>query len=179
MPSNCIIPGCDSVSMSRGWCGMHYARWRRKGDPLVVVERWTLSPAERLLAKVEKTDGCWLWRGAKYVSGYGIIWHSELRTPTGAHRYAYELWVGPIPAGLEVDHICRQRLCVNPEHLRLLTPSENASRWAREKTHCPAGHPLSSDNTYLTPTRSGYAGRKCATCVRERQRVRREQAHKD
>lgn len=77
---------------------------------------------ERFWAKVEKTDTCWNWT-ASTVAGYGQLKIDG--RPIRAHRISYELMVGPIPAGMFVDHRCHQRACVNPEHLRLATPKQN------------------------------------------------------
>jgi hypothetical protein len=123
---------------------------------------------------VEKTDGgCWLWRGAINPKGYG-----KWPRPDGsrlAHRRVYELVVGPIPAGLQLDHLCRVRACVNPAHLEPVTNRENARRgegWAglnAQKTHCPQGHPYAGENLYVNPG----GGRRCRECDRvKRQRYR-------
>lgn len=106
------------------------------------VSRYADSVEERFLAKVEKTPDCWLWRGNAATVGYGQVRIKGRRLYT--HRVAYELWVGPIPAGFEVDHLCDVRLCVNPAHLEAVSKSENIRRiakrgrhWQVGKTHCP------------------------------------------
>lgn len=92
---------------------------------------WGLTPEQRFWAKVNKTETCWLWTAACHkVGSYGDFWDGTKR-PNGtnrivrAHRFAYELLVGPIPAGTEIDHICHVRRCVNPDHLRVTTHVEN------------------------------------------------------
>lgn len=122
--------------------------------------------ALRFWAKVEKTPTCWLWIGAKHASGYGSLWREG--TYHGAHRVAYELFRGPIPVGLELDHLCRVRSCVNPEHLEIVTRRENMLRGPTlqaanaAKTVCCHGHPFTADNTRV------YKGmRVCLSCRRE------------
>ncbi len=86
--------------------------------------RLLLSPAERFVSKVERGDGCWIWRGAHVSDGYGHFRVGPARV-VRAHRFAYELWVGEIPEGLMVIHSCDVRDCVNPEHLRVGTNQDN------------------------------------------------------
>jgi hypothetical protein len=119
---------------------------------------------QRFWAKVEKTDDCWLWRGS-CRNGYGSIWvDGRLRS---AHRVSYQERHGPIPEGLELDHTCRNKSCVNPDHLEPVTHQENMLRGPRErygvqqnKTHCRNGHELTPENTYLWLGRR----RNCRTC---------------
>src|SRR3974390_3113329 len=106
---------------------------RKPGPPLI----------DRLLDKVEIRDTghetpCWLFQGAKSVGGYGRIQLTCSRTLALAHRVAYELFVGPIPDGLEIDHLCRNPACVNPTHLEPVTEKVNAESGERATpTHCP------------------------------------------
>lgn len=122
--------------------------------------------AGRFWAKVTKTETCWLWTAYKSNGGYGRIKISGRMVP--AHRVAYELLVGPIPAGLEIDHLCRVRNCVNPDHLEPVTRAVNTLRGTSPsaqhavKTHCDNGHPFDAANTYLRPT----GGRACRACGR-------------
>ncbi len=103
--------------------------------------------------KVIKTETCWIWVGYIDKIGYGVFGVNP-KSIGRAHRYSYELLVGPIPEGLEIDHVCSNRKCVNPAHLEPVTHIVNVRRskrigWnMREKTHCPKGHPLSGDNVY-------------------------------
>ena len=123
-----------------------------------------------LLARVErrikKTEACWEWTGAR-ATGYGQVWF-EGRVQQ-AHRIVYEALIGPIPEGFELDHLCRNRCCVNPAHLEPVTSRENTMRGVgptainAAKTHCKRGHPLSPGNVY---TRPGTNGRECLTCKR-------------
>lgn len=125
----CSIDDCERPLNVRatGYCRMHQSRYVRHGDPLFVKEIHGDLEA-RLWSKVDKTGpgGCWLWIGTINGAGYGTF---RLNGETiGAHRAVYEHVVGPIPAGLHIDHLCRVRNCVNPEHLEPVTPSENIRR---------------------------------------------------
>ncbi len=120
--------------------------------------------------------GCWEWL-AHRVGGYGhISWRGKDRP---AHRVGYELLVGPVPDGKQLDHLCRNRGCVNPAHLEPVSQAENMARgvcWDRNrrKTHCPAGHPYDAQNTLTRPGPHGLT-RRCAACHRDRERERRRQ----
>jgi len=123
-------------------------------------EKWTPEP----------NTGCWLWLGALDTPGYGQV--RQRGKMLMAHRVAYERWVGEVPAGLHVDHLCRQRCCVNPEHLEPVTNAENLRRGIshnRARTHCRAGHEFDEKNTYATPD----GRRECRSCHRDRDRRRR------
>ncbi len=125
---------------------------------------------ERFWINVVKTETCWLWIGRKNWRGYGEI--SIKNQFKKAHRFAYEFFIGPIPEGLEIDHLCRVRDCVNPEHLEAVTHRENVMRGnspsanAASKTHCPQGHPYDEANTLIG--RNGW--RYCRECRRNRKR---------
>lgn len=111
---------------------------------------------ERLLAKVEKAPGpgCWIWVAAIDQNGYGRI--GFLGKNRQAHRLSYELFIGEIPKGLELDHLCRVRRCVNPKHLEPVTRRENIRRgdryamgsFHRKTVACPKGHPYGTDGFY-------------------------------
>ncbi len=126
---------------------------------------------KRFWAKVQKTHTCWPWEGAKDRSGYGVFHIGSRKDGTRcnviAHRWVWEQEHGPIPSGLQIDHLCRNRACQNTAHMELVTSAENTRRgeWAN-KTHCPQGHPYSGDNLYIDP--KGW--RHCRTCRKERMR---------
>lgn len=96
-----------------------------------------------------------------------------------AHRYVYELEVGPIPEGLEIDHLCRVRNCVNPAHLEAVTHAENIRRgtqgeWSKAKTHCPSDHPYNAANTVLN-SRGTRVCRICRSATMRRYRLRHQE----
>lgn len=128
---------------------------------------------ERFWRNVRHAEGgCWKWVGGTDRLGYGRA-HVGGGKYQSAHRRAYESFVGPIPDGLVIDHLCRVRNCVNPEHLEVVTQRENVLRGsgvaaqAAAKTHCVNGHPFAGLN--LTVTTDGR--RVCRTCARERDRA--------
>lgn len=117
--------------------------------------------------------GCWTWQGTINHAGYGTFKMKGKRHL--AHRLLYELEVGPIPEGLEIDHLCFTRCCCNPAHLEPVTHAENVRRmWAapwtdpnkaqREKTHCKNGHPRTPENTYI---QNAAGHKRCVICARE------------
>lgn len=112
--------------------------------------------------------GCWEWLGARDQKGYGGV--SVGRKRLKAHRYIYEMLKGFIPKGLELDHTCRNRACVNPEHLEPVTHKENMIRAIpfRIKTHCKHGHEFTEENTY-----THYGRRQCRICNANRTRKHR------
>lgn len=129
--------------------------------------------AERFWPKVDKSGECWLWMPALRPDGYGYF-HLDGRMQL-AHRVSYALSVGPIPEGLQIDHLCRVRACVRPDHLEAVTQAENIRRGvggevnaARQqaKTHCPSGHEYDEENIY-NHEGTGRPNRACKECRRE------------
>ena len=106
-------------------------------------------------------SGCWMWLGNRVRNGYGRFRHSY------AHRIAFEQWRGPIPASREIDHLCRNKGCVNPDHLDLVTRSENNRRGLlgvlRQQTHCKMGHHFDAANTHI----DSKGHRTCRACHNE------------
>lgn len=133
-----------------------------------------MTPLKERIARNTTIDvrGCWLWLRAVNHAGYGLIKVGSrtlgTRRMRKAHQVSYEEHVGPIPSGLELDHICRVRCCANPAHLEPVTGAENTRRARVLVTHCPSGHEYNEANTRLYGRR-----RHCRTCARERQRIRR------
>lgn len=167
----CLVERCDRRAQKRGMCHRHYEFWRRHGE--VPTLRDDLG---RFLALTDKTPECWNWKGAT-LRGYGRFRYFGHYIQ--AHRAAWLLLVGPIPESLELDHLCRNRSCVNPSHLEPVTGRENKLRGdtvnARNahKSECLRGHPLSGENLYVGPD----GKRQCRMCGRER--VKRWRAKRD
>jgi hypothetical protein len=176
----CNVDDCEAPAEKRGFCDLHYTRWRRHGDPLIVLRRHRAEPKpepkpkptfeQRFWARVAKgaPGECWEWTGAHADTGYAQV-RANGRTAY-AHRISYEMHKGPIPDGLHIDHLCRNRGCVNPAHMEAVTKKENDRRgmsplgFNYRKTHCIRGHEFDSVNTYITSR--GF--RMCKACNRLR-----------
>lgn len=133
-------------------------------------------------------DGCVVWIGRLDRYGYGAFRVSQGGTcrEIGAHRAAWLALRGDIPDGLVIDHLCRNRACVNLDHLELVTGAENTRRSPlvgraagdaqSGKTECVNGHPFTEENTHLYVSRDGYAHRICIACRRQRAREHKQRA---
>ena len=126
---------------------------------------------QRLADKFTVGEGCWEWTGAKNPSGYGQLGPTHTGAPyhLAAHRVMYELFVGPISTGLEIDHLCGNRGCVRPSHLEPVRHQENLRRAANRITHCPQGHEITERNIGI----NNRGHRYCAQCNRDRARAHR------
>lgn len=168
MSRRCSVADCDREWVAKGVCLKHYKAARRP-KPLTSAERfwtrYTVTPS-----------GCWEWSTLR-TDGYGQVTIDGRKWL--AHRYAYTTAVGPIGAGLQIDHLCKNPPCMNPAHLEVVTPHENnmrsdslAAQRAR-MTHCPRGHAFTPENIYARPDRK--QSRMCRTCcqIRESKRERR------
>jgi hypothetical protein len=174
----CSVPGCGKTHHAHGYCNGHAKNWQRHG--VAVLPKPTL--IERVMAKVEKEteppayrpdlDPCWIWTRYRMRHGYGQVNRGNGLGTALVHVVTYEHEVGPVPNGLELDHLCRVTACCNPAHLEPVTHAENMRRGvavqrrretAAAKTHCPSGHPYSGNNLRITPNGT----RRCKTCQRE------------
>lgn len=185
----CSEEGCERIHYARGLCNPHYQRKRLgySGPPLsglpFDVRFWRKADKDGPVPEDRPEMGpCWIWTGGKNKGGYG-----QFGRPTrSAHCIAYELLVGPIPKGLEIDHLCHSRsltcpggdtcphrACVNPAHMEPVTRGENQRRSRSvsglnmAKTHCDAGHELSGENLHVCPEGSVTPGKRtCRECGR-------------
>ena len=135
-------------------------------------EMMTQKDRRRFEAKFEKSSGCWNWKAGLSFYGYGWFRpHGVTGSTVNAHRVAYELYVGKIPKGMTLDHLCRNRQCVNPAHLEPVTSVENTLRGEglsatnRRKTMCKRGHAFTPENTYTCKKGPRRGHRQCRQCV--------------
>lgn len=123
---------------------------------------------------VIKLDECWLYAGSITKTGYPIANEFINKKPvaTYLHRLFYSIYNGPIPEGLVIDHLCRTRRCINPQHLEAVTVGVNTMRGMgfsgrnARKTKCKQGHPYTEENTIWRMNNNGNVGRRCRTCQR-------------
>lgn len=182
-PGPCLIDGCDEEgNEGHGWCTKHYRRFWRHGDPLATsrivgddeARFWSYVDTNGPLPESRPDLGpCHLWIGNLSPDGYAVM---QMNGGTGyMARWIYERECGPIPDGLEPDHLCRVRHCVNTDHLEPVTHQENILRGESfaavnaRKTHCPQGHEYTPEN--IRRQRDG--GRLCRTCQRRYDALRR------
>ena len=130
----CVESGCsrEVYIKERSMCAHHYHGHRKAGTlkPITTVDRFWM--------KVHRVEGqCWEWVGARFTNGYASFWGGS---ESYAHRFSYELLVGPIPQGMLVDHICFNRACVNPDHLRLASKKQNNEHLAPGRVNNKSGH---------------------------------------
>lgn len=179
---------CSQSSLSRvcQQCGKPFtipARYARQRPALFCSRgcsnRSRHSPEDlpgKFWARVQKSDGCWTWKGKHVSDGYGQFYLGQGHN-IQAHIYAYEQLIGPVPEGAELDHLCRNRGCCNPAHLEPVTHRENVRRgngWAgrhARKTHCPYGHP------YETKVINGRERRFCRECHNEYERRHKRETY--
>lgn len=171
---HCGVDNCNGITgvagTARGLCNAHYHRFMRHGDPLKGGSPKLGYPNNLLTGYLESKNGCWIWEGKPNNSGYGSVYTTYKRQEL-AHRAMYEYKIDKIPDNLELDHLCRNRLCINPEHLEPVTSLEN-NRRARIANgldvKCKRGHLRQDDNWYYHPDGS----RECLKCRRIREHKR-------
>lgn len=162
----CAIGGCDDPVKARGYCNRHYLRDYRNGGPTAgAAFRWT-DDDQRLWEQIDATGPCWEWTGSR-TNGYGYTTHCGTRGRV--HRIVWTLLVGPIPAGMQLDHLCRNRACCNPDHLEPVTQQENIRRGANggHKPTCPNGHGYD-----IFIERRGGVERRCSACEKAKRTAR-------
>jgi hypothetical protein len=168
----CSVRTCGGPVVARGLCDTHYAHDRAYGDPLITKQiRGDIEARFWSFVDRRGDDECWPWTGLHHKSGHANFTVGGKRVP--AHRWAYERFVGPIPDGLEIDHVkdngCTRRDCVNfLRHLEPVTSRVNTLRGDSppaqnaRKTHCIHGHEFTPENTRMDGNR-----RRCRQCGRE------------
>jgi HNH endonuclease len=150
----CSFTGCNKAVYGRqDICYAHYMQKRRTVGKLKPLRTSRYDSLETRIAKWKtlstvNEDGCWIWQAASTSGGYGqasVNGHRQV-----VHKLVWEFYNGPVPDGLELDHLCRQRHCWNPEHLEAVTHKVNGERgFYGTKTHCPKGHPYSGRQSFL------------------------------
>lgn len=175
MRTTCIAGDCDRPRTGLGLCVKHYGRFVKHGN--------TSEPFVRrlLFERIAYSADCWEFTGCRDARGYGRIGRDGKTVL--AHRAVYELLVGPIPDGLELDHLCRNPPCCNPDHLDPVTHAENVRRGRAgyaPTDRCKYGHDLNDPANVYRHTR-GMKGRKCKPCAlrrsRETHKHKKEQEH--
>lgn len=175
----CSIDGCNEPRHARGVCTKHWHTWAKQNPDK--IRRYVPAIARWEARFTIEENGCWRWTGTIGSTGYGQI--SDKGVKHNAHRFGYAHFVGD-PGTKHLDHLCKNRWCVNPAHLEPVTLMENLlrgdrshlGRHLRERTHCPKGHEYTPENVWVNPKTNG---RRCRKCAREKQIInyhRRRQA---
>ena len=152
---------------------------RENGDlmgSLLTQDDWRLLPPN-IQMKATRTPDCWHWHGARNGRGYGSVTNGHGDSVL-VHRRVWEITRGPIPVGLTIDHLCMNKVCINPDHLEPVTRAENSRRAAAAQTHCKHGHPLSGDNIRLRHRADGVVQRVCRACSRRWSQEQRDRLKK-
>lgn len=164
--------------MTRNRASAKKAGATNAGSHAAAMKQLAIPFEDRIEPQIERNEsGCWLWTGYKYPNGYAVLcWQGKQQL---LHRLSYGHFVGPIPEGLVIDHLCRTKNCINPAHLEPVTSGENTRRAMR--THCVNGHEFTEANIY----RPSDGKRYCRICRRtrvreyqERKRLAKEQSER-
>lgn len=157
----------------------------RMGEKVVVLKNKKIwmkineKLINRFMKYVKKTENCWEWIGVKNLQGYGrfCICYKGIYAQINAHRISYMIFKDSISKEMTVHHLCRNKSCVNPEHLELMTEKENrelSGCWSaknRRKTHCIYGHPFNNENTYYYILKNKTRSRSCRICRRRNKKI--------
>lgn len=164
--SACVARDCDKPQRTKSLCTMHYQRLNK---------RWSTDNPNDIETRfwdkcIVQDNGCWEWQGYINPGGYGNFGSGNGKVIL-THRWTYQRFSGPLIEGMEIDHLCRNTRCCNPEHLEQVTRQVNAGRTTGFKdthyamgnrTHCKWGHEMTPENSYKRPDRvNSYACRKC------------------
>jgi len=129
--------------------------------------------------RIQKTSKCWKWKGSVTLKGYGRMWLNAIKKTDYAHRIVYKLLVGPIATGMTIDHLCKNKQCVNPKHMEVVSMGVNVLRSDgpaavnSRKTVCKNGHPFSGNNLTFHNRPGGHVKRVCRQCWNEYARNQR------
>lgn len=172
---SCAVPECARPYLAKGLCRLHYDRQWATGS-VELLDR-SIPLADRLWPRINKRgDGCWVWTGALNASGYGVIGLGAM-TLARVHRLTYEMLVGPIPEGLQLDHLCRVRACCNPTHLEPVTNRENFLRGEHPIARAVRSNRCARDlhdmavTAHVRPNGTRYC-RACASAAKRRREGR-------
>lgn len=173
MTPQCKVPGCTKEAGTRGLCTMHYSRNRREALGVARPERYqVVDPLAKILSNID-VGFCWEWNRKLNNRGYGVTNVNKKRWYV--HRLMWTLMVGPIPDGMEIDHMCRNRACCNPEHLDLVTGQVNTLRGVSpasshaKRDECSYGHEYTAETMHVV-----RGARRCRICERRRDKERYE-----
>lgn len=159
--ATCVLDSCPRPVAHLVICSMHYRRLARNGT---VHE---MRPEDWFFRHVtEDPDGCWNYHPVHPVTGYAEFTVGKGTRRVLAHRWSYGHFIAPIPAGLEIDHLCKNTACVNPWHLEPVTHEVNTQRGVGTADACVNGHPYDASNTHVRP--NGH--RQCRTCRQNTER---------
>ena len=175
----CSVEGCDNIFRAKDMCSSHYNQVKGYNEKYYKYVKKRKVPIHKtvngeidksyFMTFVDVTDECWRWSGATSTNGYGVF--KVEKKLKKAHRLTYEYFIGDIPYGLVIDHLCENKMCVNPFHLEAVTIEENVRRAAENRRYervqsdkgCINGHPFNRIKTRIN--KSGHIQRYCLSCL--------------